>query len=143
MAQADGGTLEMMSSLLGCIDAGIGADGINYSRELDLSPLFKGKISNGAVLGDAEFRYILNTPIAADSHNGSAQESSPRRLMWSIPLKTYFNQPFTVQAHYAGGAFRAFWTIITIIGVTLGITIYYRFKRRQKLKGKGSLPRPS
>lgn len=124
-------SLEMVSALLGSIDADIHSDGISYSRRINLSPLFKEKVTNGAVLGDAEFRYILNTPIASDTNNAAQQTDITSRLEWTIPLKSYFNKPFTLQAKYAGGIFRSIWATLLILTASLLVGIYYLVKRRR------------
>ncbi|PQJ29883.1 hypothetical protein [Rubritalea profundi] len=131
-SEANEESLEMICALLGNIDAGINVGGIDYHRELDLSPLFKGKIKNGAILGDAEFRYILNTPMAPDSHNADTFDSSSSSLVWTIPLKTYFNNPFTLQASYAGSEFCFIWAISLLLGIAVLAWFYVRFRRRGK-----------
>ena len=125
-------SLEMISALLGNFDTGINAGGIDYHRKLDLSPLFKGKIKNGAILGDGEFRYILNTPTSPDSHNANTLDASTGRLVWTIPLKTYYNKPFTLQASYAATEFRIFWGICLLLAITLIAWFYFKFRRRRK-----------
>ncbi len=128
----DEGSLDMVCALLGSIDAGIHPWGIDYHRELDLSPLFKGKIKNGAILGDAEFRYILNTPMTADSHNASTLDASPNKLVWKIPLKKYFDKPFILNAIYAREEARLRWAIVLAIVVALLFWVYMRLRRRRR-----------
>jgi hypothetical protein len=131
-SESNEGSLDMLCALLGDIDAGINLGGIDYHRELDLSPLFKGKIKDGAILGDAEFRYILNTPMAPDSHNADTIDSSSGRLVWTIPLKHYFDKPFTLAASYAGSTFYFIWGIGILLVIAVLGWLYFRFKRRRK-----------
>lgn len=125
-------SLDMLCALLGDIDTGINVGGIDYHRELDLSPLFKGKIKDGAILGGAEFRYILNTPMAPDSHNADTIDSSSGRIVWTIPLKKHFNQPFTLTASYARSTFYFIWAISLLLGIAVLAWFYARLKRRRK-----------
>jgi hypothetical protein len=133
-SETNGESLDMICALLGDIDAGINVGGIDYHRELDLSPLFKGKIKNGAILGDAEFRYILNTPTAPDSHNADTMDSSSGRLVWTIPLKKHFNKPFTLTASYAGSTFCFIWAISLLLGIAALAWFYARLKRRRRIQ---------
>lgn len=125
-------SLDLVSALLGSIDAGIQPWGVDYHRRLDLSPLFKGKIKNGSILGDAEFRYILNSPMVPDSHNAETLDESSGKLVWKVPLKTYFDKPFTLRAYYARDEFRLFWALSLLLGVTLFIWLYKRTRLRRK-----------
>lgn len=141
-SNADEGSLALVRALLGNIDASIQPWGIDYHRQLDLSPLFEGKINNGAALGDAEFRYILNTPMNPDSHNADTLDESSGKLVWKIPLKKYFNKPFILQANYKRGGFLLL-AIGSVTGVILIAWIYKRIRASRKLKCKESLRRPS
>ncbi len=125
-------SLDMVCALLGNIDAGIKPWGIDYHRQLDLSPLFKGKIKNGAILGDAEFRYILNTPMTPDSNNASTLNESSGKLVWNIPLKKHFDKPFIIQANYGRNEALVLWSVILLVGITLLIWLYKRLRCRRK-----------
>ncbi len=131
LSATDEKSLDLISALLGTIDEGIQPWGIDYQRELDLSPLFKGQINNGAILGDAEFRYILNTPLSPDSHNAGMLDASSGKLVWKVPLKTYFNKPFVLQASYARSASQILWFSALVIASTLVFWLYKRLRSRR------------
>ncbi|MFD2157548.1 hypothetical protein ACFSW8_01405 [Rubritalea tangerina] len=123
-------SITMVEALLGNIEAGVHADAIRYDRTVNLSPLFKGKITNGKVLGNAEFRYILTTPLAADSHNASAVTNQGKTLTWRIPLREYYNKPFQLKTQHARHLFTLLWTLLTGFCLALiGLTFWWRRRR--------------
>ena len=119
-------SLDLISALIGKIDGGIHPWGIDYQREIDLSPLFMGKINNGALLGDAEFRYILNTPLSPDTHNASMLDGPSASLVWKVPLKTYFDKPFVLQASYARSVSQTLWLCLLVL---VSAIVFWLFKR--------------
>ncbi|MEO1856849.1 MAG: hypothetical protein ABGY95_05725 [Rubritalea sp.] len=129
----DGEALDMLCAILGDTEAGIHPWGIDYHRTLDLSPLFNGRIKNGAILGDAEFRYILNTPLIPDSHNASSLDPSSGKLVWNIPLKKHFDQPFIIQANYARNEAKILWLFVVFVSFTVLFLLYKKLNRRGQM----------
>lgn len=87
----------IVKTMLGNIHFHPDWQGLNFKRDIDLSPLFKGKVNDPRVLGNAEFRYILHLPHNAGNNNATEVSQDGKSLVWKIPLQKHIDTAFTIQ----------------------------------------------
>ncbi|SHK26872.1 hypothetical protein SAMN02745181_3534 [Rubritalea squalenifaciens DSM 18772] len=90
--------LDKACALMGKFEVSVRGLDIDIKREVNLKPLFEGKIKNPEILGESEFRYILHLPKAVSDSNATLISEDKKSLQWSIKLKNYVNQPIIMQS---------------------------------------------
>lgn len=92
--------LAKVKAIIGDISIGVEGLSIKFRRSVQIGDLLKNELPsfNPDLLGDYQFRYSLTSPRAAKSHNATSTSNNGKTLIWVMPLKQSFEEPFTMQA---------------------------------------------
>lgn len=134
--------LDKACALMGKFEVSVRGLDIDIKREVNLKPLFEGKIKNPEILGESEFRYILHLPEAVSDSNATLISEDKKTLQWSIKLRNHVDQPIIMQSSIP----LPWWVPASLIAVLCLILIgfIWLFKRikRKKVAPAKNLPCP-
>lgn len=122
-----------LETFLGGIDVRVGNMRANYSRSMDLGPMFPRIVrDNPKVLDDSAFRFIMHLPFAAESSDAHTVSDGRKTLEWNFLLQDYVSKP--IQMSFVSKSLVPWWAwvlgvILLLIVVIVILLVLKRVKR--------------